>query len=151
MREHADHHDAELLLRLYELRREDRLRKAREWFLRDFKVDSAEDFAERVPRGSSEHTSFRMVTSYWEMAASLVNRGLVDEDLFFENTAEFWVVWQRIKQLAPATREMFKNPHVWKNLEAASEKFEKWMSKRAPEALEAMRKMIVERAGHAKS
>lgn len=151
MREHADHHDAELLLRLYELRREERLRQAREWFTREFKADSPEDFAKRVPRGSAEHTSYRMVTSYWEMAASLVNRGLIDEDLFFENTAEFWVVWQRIKHLAPATRELFKNPHVWKNLEAASEKFEKWMSDRAPEALEAMRKMIVERAWQAKS
>ncbi len=151
MRDHADHHDAELLLRLYDLRREQRLREAREWLLRDFEVQSAEEFAKRVPRGSTEHASFRMVTSYWEMAASLVNRGLIDEELFFENTTEFWVVWQKIKPLAPATREMFKNPHIWKNLETASEKFERWMKKRAPEALDPLRTIVVERTWQAKS
>jgi hypothetical protein len=145
MREHADHHDAELLLRLYDLRREERLREAREWFMREFRAASAEDFATRVPRGSREHASFRMVTSYWEMAASVVNNGLIVEELFFENTNELWVVWQRIKHLAPATRAMFKNPHVWKNLELASEKFEKWMNRRAPEALETLRRIVVER------
>jgi hypothetical protein len=52
MREQTDHHDAELLLRLYDLRREERLREAREWFMREMKMESAQDFAARVPRGS---------------------------------------------------------------------------------------------------
>ncbi|MBI4164970.1 MAG: hypothetical protein HY508_04470, partial [Acidobacteria bacterium] len=103
MREHTDHHDAELLLRLYDLRREDRLREAREWFMKEMKMESAQDFAARVPRGSREHASYLMVTSYWEMAASLVTRGLINEDLFFENTGELWVVWQKFKHLAPST------------------------------------------------
>jgi hypothetical protein len=144
MREHPDHHDAELLLRLYDLRREERLREAREWFVRECKSDSVQDFNSRFPRGSREHTSYRMVTSYWEMAASLVNHGLIHEELFFENSNELWLVWQRIKHLAPATREMFKNPHIWENLETTSGKFEKWMNKRAPQALDALRKIVVE-------
>jgi hypothetical protein len=145
LREHPDHHDAELLLRLYELRREDRLREAREWFMKEMKMESAQDFAARVPRGSREHASYRMVTSYWEMAASLVNRGLINEDLFFENTGELWIVWQKIKHLAPSTRETLKNPHAWKNLETVAERFEKWMSKRAPEALDALRDIVIGR------
>ena len=145
MREHPDHHDAELLLRLYDLRREDRLREAREWFMKEMKMESAQDFAARVPRGSREHASYRMVTSYWEMAASLVTRGLINEDLFFENTGELWIVWQKIKHLAPSTRETFKNPHAWKNLETVAERFEKWMTKRAPEALDALRDIVIGR------
>ncbi len=145
MREHPDHHDAELLLRLYDLRREERLREAREWFMREMKMESAQDFAARVPRGSREHASYRMVTSYWEMAASLVQRGLINEDLFFENTNELWIVWQKVRHLAPATRETFRNPHAWTNLEAVAEKFEKWMNKRAPEALDALREIVLSR------
>lgn len=144
VRDNPDHHDAELLLRLYELRREERLRQAREWFIREFQADSFEEARRRHPPGSQENTSFRMVTSYWEMAASLVNHNLVKEEFFFENTNELWVVWQKIKHLAPGAREMYRNPHVWKNLEAVSEKFEKWMAKRAPEALGALRKIVVE-------
>ncbi len=143
MREHPDHHDAELMLRLYELRREDRLREAREWFMREMKMESAKDFAERVPRGSREHASYRMVTSYWEMAASLVSRGLINEDLFFENTGELWIVWQKVKHLAPAMRETFKNPFYWKNLENVADRYEKWMIKRAPEALDAFRQIVI--------
>jgi hypothetical protein len=141
LREHPDHHDAELLLRLYDLRREERLREAREWFMREMKMESAADFAARVPRGSREHAYYLMVTSYWEMAASIVNRGLINEDLFFENTGELWIVWQKVKHLAPAARETFKYPH-WENLETVAEKYEKWMNKRAPEALDALRSMV---------
>jgi hypothetical protein len=135
LRERADHHDAELLLRLYELRREEKLRQAREWFVQEFSAESLEDSLRRYPRGSQENAFFRMVTSYWEMAASVVNRGLIQEDFFFENTAEFWIVWQKVKHLAPAVRQAYQNPFYWNNLETACEKFEKWMAGRAPQAL----------------
>jgi hypothetical protein len=138
MKERTDHHDAELLLRLYDLRREEKLRQAREWFAREFRAESWEDSLERYPRGSQENAFFRMVTSYWEMAASIVNRGLIQEEFFFENTGEFWIVWQKIKHLAPAVRQAYQNPYYWKNLETACAKFEKWMAGRAPEALAAL-------------
>lgn len=146
MREHPDHHDAELLLRLYELRREEKLRQARDWFLREFQAESLENSLERYPRGSPEDASYRMVTSYWEMAASIVNHGLIKEDLFFENTTEIWIVWQKVKHLAPAARRVYQNPFFWKNLETVSEKFEKWMAGRAPQALETLRKLALESA-----
>jgi len=83
-----------------------------------------------------------MNISYWEMAASLVNHGLINEDLFFENTGQFWIVWDRVRKFVPNIREQFKNPYVWKNLETLAEKYEQWMAKRAPEALEAWRKRL---------
>ena len=144
MREHPDHHDAELLLRLYDLRREAKLRQAREWFLHEFKADSPQDLLKRYPRGSQENAFYRMVISYWEMAASFVTHGLISEELFFENTNELWIVWEKIRHLAPETRKRFENPHIWKNLETTSEKFEKWFARRAPQGIEALRRLVVE-------
>ncbi len=138
MREHPDNYDAELLLRLYDLRREEKLRQAREWFIREFRAESLEDFNRRYPVGSQENTYFRMVVSYWDMAASIVNNGLINEEFFFENTSEFYVVWSKAKPLAPVARETYKNPLLWSNLEKLAEKIEKLMAKRAPGALEAM-------------
>jgi hypothetical protein len=143
MREHPDHHDAELLLRLYDLRREEKLRKAREWFAREFHAESLEDSQTRYPRGSEENAYYRMVMGYWDMAASIVNHGLIKEEFFFDNTGEFWVVWQKVKHLAPAARQAYHNPFLWKNLETLSAHFEKWMEGRAPEALEALAKMLL--------
>ena len=140
MRDHADHHDAELLLRLYDLRREEKLRQAREWVLQEFQADSLEDLHRRHPRGSPENALLRMVVGYWDMAASVVNSGLIQEEFFFENTNEFWSVWEKVKHLAPAVRQTFKNPHVWENLETLAKKYEQWLTKRAPEALDATRR-----------
>jgi len=55
MREHPDHHDAELMLRLYDLRREEKLRRARDWFIREFHVESLDDLLKRFPLGSKEN------------------------------------------------------------------------------------------------
>ena len=139
MRESPDNYDAELLLRLYELRRDEKLRRAREWLVAKFQADSLEEFNKL---GSEENTLFRMSVSYWDMAASLVNHGLIKEDLFFENTGEFWLAWEKVRHLAPAIREARKNPLTWKNLETLARKYEQWMAARAPEALEATRQRL---------
>jgi hypothetical protein len=144
MREHPDHHDAELLLRLYDLRREVKLRQAREWFEIEFQAKSLEDFWLRWPAGCQENAFFRMVVSYWETAASIVNHGLITGDFFFENTGEFWAVWEKIKHLAPAMRENRNNPFLWSNLESLAGKYEQWMAKRAPEAIAALRRQVHE-------
>jgi hypothetical protein len=145
MREHADHHDAELLLRLYDLRREEKLRAARAWFLAEFHPESYEDMLKRYPRGTEENARFRMVISYWDMAASIVNQGLIKEDFFFENTTEFWIVWQKTQPAVQEARAARKNPFIWKNLDSLCEKYETWIASRAPEALEALRKFLMER------
>ena len=144
MRESADHFDAELLLRLYELRREEKLRRARQYMIEEFQADSVEDLGRRLPQGTEENTFFRMALSYWDMAASLVNHGLLKEDLFFENTGEFWLIWEKVRHLAPALREARKNPLAWKSLETLARKYEQWMATRAPEALDSLRKRLKE-------
>lgn len=143
MREHPDHHDAELLLRLYDLRREAKLRQAREWFVKEFHVKTLEEIGQRWPMGSEGNAFYRMVVSYWEMAASIVNHGLIKEEFFFENTAEFFLVWERVKSFLPAARASRKNPLLWSNLETLAGKFQKWMDNRAPGALETFRKLVI--------
>jgi hypothetical protein len=143
MREHPDHHDAELLLKLYDLRREEKLRRAREWFVKEFRPATLEEFNQRWPMGSQENAFFRMLVTYWEMAASIVNHGLIKEEFFFENTAEFFLVWERLKPIIPAVRASRKNPLLWSNLETLAGKYETWMSKRAPEAVEVFRKLVI--------
>jgi len=142
LREHTDHHDAELLLRLYDLRREEKLRRAREWFTHEFRAQSPEEFAQKCPPSSEANAFFRMVVTYWEMVGSIVNSGLIKQDFFFQNTGEFFGVWEKIKGLVPTTRETFKNPHLWENLELMASNYEQWMNKRAPKALEAFRQRL---------
>ena len=77
-----------LMLRLFEERREARLREAREWFGANFHVKSIEDLMRICPPGSKENAYMRMVLGYWEMVASIVNCGLIDEDLFLESNGE---------------------------------------------------------------
>ena len=142
MKEHPDQYDAELLLRLYDMRREEKLRRAREWFTHEFHSQSVEEFQKNFPMGSEENAFFRMVATYWEMVGSIVNSGLIKQDFFFQNTGEFFGVWEKIKHMMPAIRESFKNPHLWENLETMASNYEEWMNKRSPEAIDAYRKRI---------
>jgi hypothetical protein len=136
------HEQVNLMLHLYELRREARLREARAWFAVNFTPGTLEDVMKICPPGSEANTSYRMVTSYWEMVANIVNRGLIDEEFFFENSGEQWLVWDRLRPIAEPARSMFKNPHIWKSLEAHCTRLEAWREKRAPGATEAMREMM---------
>ena len=138
------HDQANLLLRLYELRREPRMREARDWYFGHFNPSSLEELGKLTPPGSAENASMRMVISYWEMAASMVNRGLIDEDFFFGNTGEQWLVWERVKAFVPAMRERSKNPHQYGNLEKHAERLEAWREKRAPGSSAAFRQMVAQ-------
>src|SRR5436189_2059671 len=113
----ATYEDANLILRLYELRREEKMRVAREWFMRNYRAKSLEEAMQIIPMGSQENAYFRMVASYWEMAASFVTSGVLNQDLFFESNGELLLVWERVKAILPAFRAMTKNPDSWKNLE----------------------------------
>jgi hypothetical protein len=135
-----------LMLRFYELRREPRLRQAREWFVRNFNATTLEAAMKNYPFGSEGNTFMRMTLSYWDMAANLVNRGLMDEELFFETTGEQWLVWERIKPLVPAWRAAFKNPNVFSNLEEHCKRLDAWREKRAPGSTEAMRQVMQQMA-----
>jgi hypothetical protein len=133
------HEQANLLLRIYELRREPRMRQARAWFVSQFEAGTPQELNSKYPMGSEESASLRMVTSYWEMAAGLVNRGLIDDEMFFENSTEAWVVWEKVKTIVPAQREVMKNPTYLAQLEKWVRRFEEWRERVAPGSLETFR------------
>jgi hypothetical protein len=139
------------MLRLYELRRESRLRQARAWFLNHFHPVSPDEIGEKYPLGSEENANIRMTISYWDMVAGIVNRGLIDDDIFFENNGEIWVVWDRIRNIAPAWRSAFQNPMIFGQLEEACRRMEAWREKRAPGSTAAMRKMMEMTRGTSKT
>lgn len=133
-----------LMLRLYEERREPRLREAREWYSANFHVTNPEDAMRICPPGSKGNAHMRMVLSYWEMVASIVNRGLIDEDFFFENSGEQWVAFEQVKPVLSAWRAMFNSPQFLGNLEEQCKRLEAWREKRNPGSNEAIRKLMAQ-------
>ena len=133
------HEQGQLQLQLYDLRREAKLRQARDWFVQNYFVDTFEDSQRIAPFGSQEGTYVMMVLSYWEQACSFLNHGLLHEQLFFENSGEFFGVWERVKPVVPKMREMFRQSLFLANLEKAAQRFEKFVEASSPGALEAMR------------
>jgi hypothetical protein len=133
-----------LMLRLYEDRREPRLREARDWFSANFHVKTAEDLTRVCPPGSQGNVYMRMVLGYWEMVASIVNRGLIDEDFFFENTGEQWAVFEQVKPVLASWRAMFSSPKFLSNLEEQCKRLKAWREKRNPGSNEAIRKVMVQ-------
>jgi hypothetical protein len=87
---------------------------------------------QKYPQSSEENTYIRMVISYWDMVASIVNRGLINDELFFESNGELWVVWDRMRAVVPTWRSAFKNPHLFANIEDACKRLEAWREKRSP-------------------
>ena len=136
------HEQVNLMLRLYELRREPRLRQAREWFIHEFSAATLEDLQKQCPPGSEPHTNFRMMVSYWVMVAGIMNRGLIDEEFFFEQGAEQYFVWERVKPFIAEVRTRFKNPYNLAHLEEHCKRLEAWWEKRAPGFIEVMRQNI---------
>ncbi|MEI9811530.1 MAG: hypothetical protein WDO18_02125 [Acidobacteriota bacterium] len=111
--------DANLILRLYDLRREDKMRAARNWFVGNFRCKNMAEMSALCPPGSEFNAYFRQVASYWDMAGSFVNAGVLNGDLFFTNTREILVVWERVKPLISEMRGAFKDPTYLGNLEKA--------------------------------
>jgi hypothetical protein len=136
--------EVNLMLRLYDLRREPQLRKARAWFVEHFHPQSPEEMALKYPQSSEENTYIRMVISYWEMVASIVNRGLINDELFFENNGEIWVVWDRMRAVVPTWRSAFRNPTMFGNIEDTCKRLEAWREKRSPGSTAAMRQMMAQ-------
>ena len=117
----ATYDDANLLLRLYELRREEKLRAARDWFAKNFHASTLEEMQKLCPMGSQENAYLRMVTGYWDMAASFVTSGVLHQELFAQSSREMLFVWTRISDIIPAWREVSKNPDIVKNMETVAD------------------------------
>src|SRR5579863_9854600 len=88
---------AQLHLQVYEERREVRLREAREWYFKNYIVDTFEDSMRIASPGTEAGSLVMMVFSYWEQTCALLNYGLLHEDLFFQTSGEFFGVWERVK------------------------------------------------------
>ncbi len=107
--------DADLILRLYELRREDTMRAARDWFTTDFNPQSVADLFAAM-RGA-HNAKYRMVTTYWDMAAAFVNHGAIDEGLFNDIHNEHIAVYARIEPFLAEFRQLAGTPWYLTHLE----------------------------------
>ena len=145
------HEQAQLHLQVYDLRREARLRQARDWFQQNYNADTLEE-AMRIAAPGTEHgTYLGMVIGYWEQACALLNYGLLHDGLFFETSGEFFGVWEQLKAVVPQFREAYKEPNMLSNLEKAAKKYEEWSEKRAPGHIAAMREWMEQERSKKKS
>ena len=106
---------ADLILKLYDLRREEKMRKAREWFF-SFNPQSADEYWQTM-MNPEVGAYARMVISYWDMAATMVVQGAIDAELFVETAGEHIMVFAKLQPILSDLRERFGNPNALKNLE----------------------------------
>ena len=145
------HEQAQLHLQVYDLRREARLREARDWFQKSYNAETLEE-AMKIAAPGTEHGNFLgRVIGYWEQACTLLNYELLHEDLFFETSGEFFGVWEQLKVVVPQFRQAFKDPNLLGNLEKAAKRYEEWAEQRSPGHVAAMREWMQQERTKAKS
>jgi hypothetical protein len=106
--------EAGLILKLYELRREETMRTARDWYFREFNPETMADFNNAILGAHSGH--LRMVVTYWDMAAALVNDGAIRSELFSDCNGEHISVFAKIELILPEIRAAY-GPQFAANLE----------------------------------
>jgi hypothetical protein len=106
---------ADLILKLYDLRREKKMRKARDWMF-SFNPTTAQEYMQTM-MDRKVGGYLRMVTSYWDMAATFVNQGAIDADMFNQTAGEHVMVFAKVQPLLAELREMFQAPEAFSNLE----------------------------------
>jgi hypothetical protein len=111
--------DAELILKLYDLRREAESRKARNWWF-GFWPEKTDDVVKiATAMGTEENAWFRQVSGYWEMAAALVLHGTLNRELFLEPSisGEMFVFFGKIHPFLNELREKLHTPTFFRNVE----------------------------------
>ena len=111
----SSYESATLIIRLYELRREPTMREARSWYARSFNPTSIDEVMQAVSGPNSAH--FRMVTSYWDMAASFVLNDAIDEKMFNDANGEQHVVYAKLEPFIAEYRAKMGNPGYLASLE----------------------------------
>lgn len=142
MHQRPTYDDANLILRLYEMRREERMRQARAWFTAKCKVKSYDELLKLAPGGSEENASVRMVTSYWDLAASFMTSGVLNKELFFQSGRELLLVWERVRVYLPSMREAYQDPNYLQHLETIGNEFADYFKKQDKTAYAAFLKRI---------
>jgi hypothetical protein len=145
------HEQAQLHLQVYDLRREARLRQARDWFAQNYSPQTFDEAMRLAAPGTEAGIFVGMVIGYWEQACALLNYGLLHEDLFFETSGEFFGVWEQLKAVLPEFREKFGDKNLLGNLEKAAQRFEAWSEKRAPGHVAKMREFVKQERAQAKA
>lgn len=116
--------DAQLILRLYELRREDEMRKARAWCTGEFLPFSFDDIKAIWFDNKHPHNPhFRMATSYWDMAASFVTSGALNGDLLLESSTEMIIIYAKVEPYLAEMREQSGLASYLANIEKLTEQF----------------------------
>ncbi len=109
--------DVLAILKLYELRRDEQMRAARQWYFSDFAPRNAMDIVALFRDGERASANFRMVTSYWDTAASFVLNGGIDEKMFLDANTEHVFIYAKIADFLPEIRELFREPDYLIHLE----------------------------------
>ena len=142
MKTRPTYDDANLILHLYEMRREERMRRARAWFTANFKVKTWDELQKIAPTGSDENAYYRMVVTYWDMVASFISGGILHQELFFQSGRELLLVWERMRTVLPEVRQKYKDPNLWSHLEAVGNQYAAYFQGRSGEGYEAFLKRI---------
>lgn len=129
--------DVEVILKLYELRREEKMRRARNWYFTEFNPQSALEISKLFGSGYEASEHYRMLTSYWDMAASFVLNGGIDEKVFLDSNTEHIGVFARIEPFIAEMRELSGEPDYLLHLETLVMK-----TPNAKEVLERRRKLF---------
>ena len=112
--------DVQLILQLYDLRREAEMRKARNWWAADFFPQNADDFLKVAwAMGTQENNWLRQVSGYWGLAASFVLQGVLNEDLFLQPgfSGEMFLIYAKLHPFIKELREKAGDPHIFLTVE----------------------------------
>ena len=151
MAKKATAHDAELIMKLYDLRREAEMRKARNWFGVDFWPQSAEELIKVASAFPSQENSWiRQVGGYWDMAASFVLSGALNEELFLQPgcCGEMFFIFAKVAPFLKEFREKTNNPDAFANIEkvATGSKTARRRLERVSKNIETRRKALAKPA-----
>ncbi|MEO6393012.1 MAG: hypothetical protein ABIP75_14285 [Pyrinomonadaceae bacterium] len=109
------HDDASLILKLYELRREEVMRRARNWIVMEFNPETADDVVAAIMGENSAYV--RMVATYWDMACSFVTNGAIDEQMFNDANQEHVVVFAKMSHILEEVRVKMNAPNMLLHVE----------------------------------
>ena len=109
------HENADLLMRLYELRREAKLRDARNWVIRSFNPSTPEDVAAVL--ASEDSAKLRMVLGYWDMVAAFVVHGAIDAPMFHATCGEMLATYCKIEDMLAEVRDHTGQPGLLEHVE----------------------------------
>lgn len=132
--------DVMAILKLYELRRDPKMREARSWFITEFRPKSAMEIVQLLAGGAESSAKFRMITSYWDMAASFVLNGGIDQKMFLDANTEHVAIFCKLHPFMSEFRQIINEddflinleklvmsiPNIEERLEKRHQLFERW-------------------------